>query len=289
MYIPDGDETEASDVCDASDMLQALLDVEPTDPESAAGFMRLYGLARSPARVILNVGEFDAYTPDSLWCNVAPDTYMTRYAMEYTLGAHERFGIYQTARLYQAVLDSIRDGRPPAREMHDAVSVAEAHEAVRMARAVASTICDAKKEGRFPVGVSSEALNAQEKLALACEYASRALAPYTPAIAPFTAFTGYVPPAYAPPLIVALAEVARVALDAEPLKQCKQCGRWFQYKRPGQRGYPIQNPDAPLRKRERGSDYCSDDCYRDHKNAARKKQRDAARDATGADSGPSDE
>lgn len=272
-YAPGGN---GGGPADGEAVLRALLDTDPRDRSSLEGFMGSYGLVRSLARVACNVGECDWHDPIMASCNVMPDPRMTRAAMAHSLGARERAAISQTRNIGVVISDDVKKGIPVPPNVHWYVSALEAQEAAVAARSAVAAILDAKGEGRFP---SEDDLDARERLSLACEYASAALARFTPAISP--CFD--IPPTRAPALAIALAEAVRIALDGEPLKQCKQCGRWFQYQRPGQRGYPVRNPGAPMRRRERGADYCSPECQRAHNHDTLRRRRAAERAAKGGE------
>lgn len=252
---------------ETSALLSDLLGVNPYDADELEAFMGRYGLAYSLARVNVSDGEQDYYTLPATY-TTRQDPFMTCAIFRDYFGTNEAWGITSsvamTKDLYAASDGPTPDGYADASGL---LSRHEAQEAVATVKAVCQTILDAVKVGGYP---SSDDLDAQEKLDLACQYASAALARHTFAIAPF----GGVMPSSAPALALAIGEAVRIALDGEPLKQCKHCGRWFQYKT-GARTYAVKDPS--VQRRERRADYCSVKCQQAHNYEKLKAKRAAER------------
>lgn len=250
-----------------SGLLGDLLGVNPHDACELEAFMGRYGLAYSLARVNVSDGEQDYYALPATY-TTRQDLFMTQAIFRDRFGTNEAWGIADSVAMTKDLYDA-SDGPTPDgyADASGLLSRHEAQEAVATVKAVCQTILDAVKVGGYP---SSDDLDAQEKLDLACQYASAALARHTFAIAPF----GGVMPDSAPALALALAQTVAIALDGEPLKQCKHCGRWFQYKT-GARTYAVQDPS--VQRRERRADYCSVKCQQAHNYEKLKAKRAAER------------
>lgn len=261
-YVPQGAGLEAREVPDG--LLGDLLGVDPYDADELEAFMGRYGLAYSLARVDTRSGEQLYYDPPSALDQTA-DQYMTRPAFRDFFNVREREGVEASVKAFGSMFAG--GGRPSSRFANLVVSGLEAREAVAAVRGVCAEILEATKEGRYPSAGDHDAF---ERLNMACGYASAALSRYTFAIAP----VGGPLPSSAPALALAIGEAVRIALDGEPLKQCKHCGRWFQYKT-GARTYAVQDPS--VQRRERRADYCSVKCQQAHNYEKLKAKRAAER------------
>ena len=252
---------------ETSGLLGDLLGVNPYDADELEAFMGRYGLAYSLARVNVSDGEQPYYALPATY-TAHQDLFMTRRIFQRRFGTNEAWGITGSVAMTKDLFDA-SDGPTPDgyEDASGLLSRHEAQEAVATVKAVCQTILDAVKVGGYP---SADDLDAQEKLDLACQYASAALARHTFAIAPFD---GTMPDS-APALSLALAQTVAIALDGEPLKQCKHCGRWFQYKT-GARTYAVQDPS--VQRRERRADYCSVKCQQAHNYEKLKAKRAAER------------
>lgn len=252
---------------ETSGLLGDLLGVNPYDADELEAFMSRYGLAYSLARVNVSDGEQPYYALPATY-TAHQDLFMTRAIVRDCFGTNEAWGITDSVTMTKDLYDA-SDGPTPDgyADASGLLSRHEAQEAVATVKAVCQTILDAVKVGGYP---SADDLDAQERLSVACQYASSALARHTFAIAPF----GGTMPDSAPALVLALAQAVAIALDGEPLKQCKHCGRWFQYKT-GARTYAVQDPS--VQRRERRADYCSVKCQQAHNYEKLKAKRAAER------------
>lgn len=241
-------------------VLSALMQVDASDRDSAVKFMRKFGLVYSPARENIRQGYRNDFRPDTL--SAWPDSYMTRPILRYMLfGGRDLDGDGIKTSFTAAMMDNDHRG------VSLMVSETEAVNSIKAAQTVVSVILDATKQGHYP---SDD--DADERLSLACSYANSALGRYMFAIAPIAELSD-IP---VTPLVYAIAEAVDIALDGEPLKQCKKCGRWFQYKKSVRR-YPVQERNRGKQRYERRASYCSDECQRAYNHEKQRAKRAAER------------
>lgn len=259
-FVPDGDlRTVPYD----RRALRDLVDMDPRSTDDLCAFMDSWGpvmsLARSPRTArqpFAPTGEAEVNP------GMSPELFIDAF------DTFEANSIDGSVRAFRAYLDN-RDADTERIEGASFLTCqGETEDAVVTVQGVVRTILKASSVGGYPEDVDGRWL-----LDECCSYASEALAPYRPAIYPARAHSVLTS---MPVLAACIADAVSIALDGEPLKQCKHCGRWFQYKE-SKRGYSVQKGNEGVRRRERRADYCSDECQKAYNYEKLKAKRAAER------------
>lgn len=259
-FVPDGDlETKPYD----RRALRHLMEIDPHSTDDLCEFIGNWGvvmsLARSPRTALQPyVSTAEAETNPGMSSELFADAFDTWEANSID-GSVSAFNTY------------LGDRQPSGEKIDGAaflVCQQEAEDAIATVQGVVKTILKATAVGGYP-----EDADGRHMLATCCDYASAALTPYRPAILPARAHAVL---SSMPVLAACIADAVSIALDGEPLKQCKYCGKWFQYKE-GSRGYAVQKGNEGIRRRERRADYCSSDCQKAYNYEKLKAKRAAER------------
>ena len=247
-------------------VLEPLMKVDVSSWPIVSKFMSEYGLVYSAARTNLVEGAKASPLPNvySAWT----DQRMTRPILRHFIygddvGDIEGEGISTS---FTAVKNCCLDLTP---RLAASVSKAEVIASITAVQKVSRVILDAMKIGNYP---SPDDTDARERLTIACSYVDSALSCHLFALAPLDDHGEL----FVTPLVYALAELASIALDGEPLKRCKKCGSWFQYKK-SVRDYAVQKKNEGKQRFERGATFCSTACQKEYNYEKLKAKRAAER------------
>lgn len=272
-------------------LLEDLMKTNPRDVGEIEAFMNRYGLLYSVARHDFRRFDNQYYAaPEAIYSSY--DTFMVGGSVRSAFGTREAEAIRETYELACSIAGvdgekafRIGDYLKGMKEFSgnhgskiypkNAVSEAETAEALATVQRVVQTIIEAKK-----VGYSPSSIDDGNRLGAACSYASEAVKKWVFFVAPV--YDGEPLPVSVPALIAALAQAIQIAIDDEPLKQCPECGGWFQYKKGGK--YYRAKTKARCH-RERRAVYCSLECQTKHNNKVQRERRAAEKAAAKSENG----